>query len=268
MERALLFLSLKHTIMTSDLINIMIVDNEQSCIDVLQKDLQANPQFNILETFNSPVKAISKIIKAQPNVLFLDVEMPTLNGFELLSEIRSSMRPDLCVIFYSAFDKYMLEALRASSFDFLLKPYQEEELKVIIERIEENHKSKKPVFDSAMNSIENTDKRIAIQTIDGLRLQKSDDIVCFQFLSDLRCWQMMLSDRSLHKLRNTTVAKSLLGIGNNFMQTSQDCILNIDYLFSIENKTLNCKLYPPYQDVEIQLSRRYYSKIKAQLDII
>ena len=252
----------------SDLINIMIVDNEEACVNALLKDLKHYPQMNVIETFNSPVKAITRIIQEQPDVLFLDVEMPVLNGFELLKELRSAMRPDLCVIFYSAFDKYMLEAIRASSFDFLLKPYQMEELDVVIKRIEENHLNRKPVFEESMKHIENDERRIALQTIDGLRLQKSADIVYFEFLSDLHCWQMTLSDRTVHKLRSTTVAKSLLNIGKTFIQTAQDCILNIDYLCAIENKTLKCKLYPPFQDINIIISRRYYSKIKSALDII
>ena len=125
----------------------MIVDNEQACIDVLQRDLACYPHLTIIETFNSPVKAISSIIKNQPDVLFLDVEMPILTGFDLLNEIRESMRPDLCVIFYSAFDKYVIEALRASSFDFLLKPYDKSELEAIIHRIEGQRENHKPIFE-------------------------------------------------------------------------------------------------------------------------
>ena len=95
----------------SDLINIMIVDNEEACVNALLKDLKHYPQMNVIETFNSPVKAITRIIQEQPDVLFLDVALTVRNGFEVLKELRSSMRTDRCVMIYSACDQYRLAAI-------------------------------------------------------------------------------------------------------------------------------------------------------------
>ena len=112
------------------------------------------------------------------------------------------------------------------------------------------------------------DHKFAIQTVSGLLLLKHTDIICFQFIEEVRSWQMLLVDRAIHKLRSSTTAKNLLDMNRTFVQTNQNCILNIEYLMSIENGTLQCKLYPPFQDVEISFSRRYYKKVKDMLDII
>ena len=112
------------------------------------------------------------------------------------------------------------------------------------------------------------DNKFAIQTITGLLLIRRKDVLYFQFLSDMHCWQMILTDHSRYKLRNSTTAKELLQISSLFLQTGQDCILNIDYLMSIENKTLRCILLPPYQDLNIIVSRRYFSKIKDALEML
>ena len=105
-------------------IKTIIVDDEINSIHNLEEDLKAYPEIEILDTITSSQKAKKSIIQYQPDLLFLDVEMPYINGIELLQEIRPYVRNNMRVIFYSAFDKYMLDALRASAFDYLLKPYQ------------------------------------------------------------------------------------------------------------------------------------------------
>lgn len=87
------------------------------------------PDFEVVATSNSPKTAIELIIKLNPDVVFLDVEMPKMTGFDVLQELRGKVSEDMMVVFYTAFDKYMIDALRASAFDFLLKPYEEGEFK-------------------------------------------------------------------------------------------------------------------------------------------
>ncbi len=250
------------------LINVIIVDDEPACIQKLSKDLEAFPQIRILDTITSSEKARKSIVKNQPDLLFMDVEMPKTNGIELLQDIRSEIHSNMRVVFYTAFNQYMIEALRASAFDFLLKPYLLTELKAIIQRFEEQSFSATVNFEQSMRRLLFDDNKFAIQTITGLLLIRRKDVLYFQFLSDMHCWQMILTDRSRYKLRTSTTAKELLQISSLFLQTGQDCILNIDYLMSIENKTLRCILLPPYQDLNIIVSRRYFSKIKDALEML
>ena len=249
-------------------ITTMIVDDEPACIKRLIQDLEAFPEIQVIETVTSADKARKTIVKQQPDLLFLDVEMPGTNGIELLQSIRPEVHPGLCVVFYSAFNQYMIDALRAAAFDFLLKPYQPEELEYIINRIKREQELNPLNFEQSMRRLLSDDRKFAIQTITGLLLLKRSDILCFQFLSDNHCWQMILTDRSHHKLRNSTTAKELLNISNSFVQTGQDCILNLDYLLSIENNSLRCILHPPFQDLAITVSRRYFGKIRELLEMI
>ena len=246
----------------------MIVDDEPACIQSLSQDLAAFPEIKIVETTTSADKARKTIIKQQPDLLFLDVEMPHKNGIELLQEIQTAIHPGLCVVFYSAFDRYMIDALRASAFDYLLKPYQPEELVFIIKRIRNHMEMNQLNFEQSMRRLLSDDRKFAIQTITGLLLMKRSDVLCFQFIDDSRCWQMMLTDRTVYKLRINMTAKDILSISTSFVQMSQNCILNVDYLVFIENKTLRCILYPPFQDMDITVSRRCYSKIRDLLEII
>ena len=118
-----------------DKIKVVIVDDEPQSILRLENDLAALDDFEVIATSSSAMSAKTLVMSMQPDVLFIDVEMPGLTGFEVLQSLRDEMPMDLIVVFYSAFNKYMIDALRASAFDFLLKPYQQEELELVVGRI-------------------------------------------------------------------------------------------------------------------------------------
>lgn len=247
-------------------IKTIIVDDEINSIHNLEEDLKAYPEIEILDTITSSQKAKKSIIQYQPDLLFLDVEMPYINGIELLQEIRPYVRNSMRVIFYSAFDKYMLDALRASAFDYLLKPYQTNELKQIVERIK-REKTNNPInFDQAMRQLLSNDCKFAVQTISRLLLLRRSEILYFQYSEDTRCWQMTLTNMEQYRLRLSTKAKDILNFCPSFIRVNTDCILNIDYLSSVENNTLRCILYAPFSHLEISASRRHYSKIKEALN--
>lgn len=254
--------------MKTEGLTAIIVDDEQASIETLQKDLQFFPEIEVLETFTYPEKAARGIIRLQPDILFLDVQMPGLSGVELLRQIQEEIHTDMRVIFYTAYDEYLLDALRASAFDFLLKPYQPKELAFIIERIHTSASKQPGNLEQSLRKLLAQDNKFAIQTISGLMLVKWDDILLFKFLGEQRCWQMELTDRHKYKLRMSTTAKSLLTITPSFIQISQDCIVNLNYLASIENQTLKCDFYPPFSDVEEVVSHRYYRKLKDMLKIL
>ena len=249
-------------------IKTIIVDDEINSIHNLEEDLKAYPEIEILDTITSSQKAKKSIIQYQPDLLFLDVEMPYINGIELLQEIRPLVRNNMRVIFYSAFDKYMLDALRASAFDYLLKPYQINELKQIVERIK-REKTNSPInFDQAMRQLLSNDCKFAVQTVSRLLLLRRSEILYFQYSEDARCWQMTLTNMEQYRLRLSTKAKDILNFCPSFIRVNTDCILNIDYLSSVENNTLRCILYAPFSHLEISASRRHYSKIKEALNFL
>ena len=249
-------------------IKTIIVDDEINSIHNLEEDLKAYPEIEILDTITSSQKAKKSIIQYQPDLLFLDVEMPYINGIELLQEIRPYVRNSMRVIFYSAFDKYMLDALRASAFDYLLKPYQTNELKQIVERIK-REKTNNPInFDQAMRQLLSNDCKFAVQTISRLLLLRRSEILYFQYSEDTRCLQMTLTNMEQYRLRLSTKAKDILNFCPSFIRVNTDCILNIDYLSSVENNTLRCILYAPFSHLEISASRRHYSKIKEALNFL
>ena len=246
----------------------IIVDDEPACIKTLESDLSRFPEICIVSTCTSPDNAASEIVRLQPDLLFIHVEMPGMTGVELLNRIQSDIHADMHIVFYTAYDKYLLDAIHASAFDYLLKPYHWEELVSLIKRFQTHiDKSEKASLEQSLRKLLIHNDKFAIQTISGLMLVKYEEILLFQYLREQRCWQMMQTDRKQYKLRMSTTAKDLLGINPSFVQISQDCIINMNYLCSIENVTLKCGLTSSFADIELTVSQRYYKRLKDVLNI-
>lgn len=188
----------------------------------------------------------------------------------------------------------MIDALRASAFDFLLKPYQQDEFELVVDRIRQKMKdgddvdedaSSVPEFSSCssesvlasqkaqdfsgMNGMLGTAaKRLAIQTISGLLMLKPDDVFSCTFDEATHLWQLKLSNGQVYKLKRQATAKTILSMSPSLAQVRQDCIINLDYLLCIENYTLRCIFSPPFDHEEITVSRRCYKAVKDQLEIL
>ena len=278
-----------------DKIKVVIVDDEPQSILRLENDLAALEDFEVIATSSSAMSAKTLVMSMQPDVLFIDVEMPGQTGFEVLQSLRDEMPMDLIVVFYSAFNKYMIDALRASAFDFLLKPYQQEELELVVGRIRQkmeggdgssSSSSSSPGSSSSSSSssseshqnpqdlmglnglLGTSGKRLAIQTISGLLMVKPDEVFCCTFDEDTRLWHLRLANGQIHKLKKQTTAKSVLSLSPSLAQVRQDCIINLDYLISIENYTLRCIFSPPFDQENITVSRRCYKAVKEKLEIL
>lgn len=108
--------------------------------------------------------------------------------------------------------------------------------------------------------------RYAFQTISGLMLLENRDIVLFWFQDSN--WRMMLTDKSVHILRSHATSEKLLSISQRFIKVRQECIINLDYLVFIENKTFRCIFRPPFDDIEVIISRRCYVQMREILQLI
>lgn len=110
-----------------------IVDDEILAIERLERLLKLNGQVHVIGHNTSSSNAIDEIDKLWPDLLFLDVEMPTLSGFELIESIRRlGLNPTFVMV--TAFDQYAIKALRAEALDYLVKPVDLEDLNQTINR--------------------------------------------------------------------------------------------------------------------------------------
>lgn len=163
-------------------IKAIIVDDEQHCIDALKTMLQKKcPEVTVLAGVNSVQDAKQVIDELHPDLVFLDVEMPHQNGFELL-KLYDKVNFD--VIFTTAYEQYALKAIKFNALDYLLKPFSVQDLQEALRKFHERRINKTDngmapleVFLQNMKTIQQTNKKIALPTINGLVFMPVQNIV-------------------------------------------------------------------------------------------
>lgn len=116
------------------MIRSIIIDDEQHCVKALLNDLQKNcPSVEVVDTSYSAKEGIMAIKKLNPDLIFLDVEMPWMNGFEML-EIMGDI--NFSIVFTTAHNEFAAKAFRISAVDYLLKPIDAGDLKIAVQKVE------------------------------------------------------------------------------------------------------------------------------------
>src|SRR5690242_19854094 len=113
-------------------IKAFLVDDEALALKSLQRMLAATGRVEIAGTCTDPVEAVEAILRAKPEVLFLDIEMPGMTGFQMLAKLD----PQPLIVFTTAYDQYALEAFGVNSVDYLLKPIEAPQLARALDKIE------------------------------------------------------------------------------------------------------------------------------------
>ncbi len=108
------------------IMKIVIVDDEPNSIHVIDDYLQRlGDKITVIGRYTNPLHAIEPIAQNPPDILLCDIEMPQMNGFELLEKIGN---PQVNVIFITAYDRYAIKAIKVSALDYILKPFSQDEL--------------------------------------------------------------------------------------------------------------------------------------------
>ena len=115
------------------MIRAIIVDDEPLCCDTLETMLEKYcPEVELAAICHSGEEAIAAINQQKPDLVFLDIEMPRMNGFDMLQKISAI---NFEIIFTTSFDQYALRAIRFSALDYLLKPIDKEDLQTAVQKV-------------------------------------------------------------------------------------------------------------------------------------
>ncbi|HEY0740599.1 MAG TPA: LytTR family DNA-binding domain-containing protein [Chryseosolibacter sp.] len=155
----------------------ILVDDEKYSIEILRVMIaKFLPNVEIVAACMDPVQAIEQIRVHQPEIVFLDVQMPRLTGFQLLQQTR---RTDFEVIFITSSEEHALEALKAGAIDYLLKPVQPEELKQAYVKVVEKKDSTRHLnrLINYLKPQKQVTKRIALTASEHLVFVEPNDII-------------------------------------------------------------------------------------------
>jgi two-component system LytT family response regulator len=184
------------------MITAVLIDDESNALDVLEWQLKNYcPQVSIVGKCSNVAEGIETIKATNPQLLFLDIEMPVQNGFNLLEAFE---QPSFDIIFTTAYNQYAIKAFKFSAFDYLLKPIDSEDLKTAVQRYEgkKDVSVKDQLKILAAQLQQKNLNRIAIPSSDGLQMLKPEQIIRCESVSNYT--KIYLTDN-----QKITVAKTL-----------------------------------------------------------
>jgi two-component system, LytTR family, response regulator len=161
------------------MINSIIIDDELHCLETLSFLLKEYcPDVEIAERCRSGKSALEAIEKIKPDLIFLDVEMPGMNGFEMLEKLAEIF---FGIIFTTSYDQYAIKAFRFSALDYLLKPINPKELLAAVQKFRKRKfLPSAEQFHMLYSKIQNREAgftKIAIPTAEGFELVFADQII-------------------------------------------------------------------------------------------
>lgn len=205
-------------------IDVVLIDDERNSLEMLEWLLKTYcPEANILAMCESAEQGMTAISAYKPDLVFLDIEMPRMNGFDMLEKI-GDLKFE--VVFTTAYDQFAVRAFRYSALNYLLKPVDPEELQTTFQRMKEkkavpSREQIELLFQSL--AVRNTPvERIALSTHDGLVFVQTRDIAYCRAESNythviLADGQDILVARTLKDLDDTLAGKDFFRVHNSYL---------------------------------------------------
>lgn len=206
----------------------IIIDDEPDCCDVLETMLTRYcPEVIVDDVFTSAEDGLEALKKKTVDLVFLDIRMPHMNGFELLEKLQPF---HFSVIFTTSYDQYAIKAIRYSALDYLLKPVDKEELQAAIrkasERLTPLIAQQLEMLVQKMSRPAQPINRIALPTMEGLNIIPADTIISCSSSSNY-------TNLSLKDGRKITVSRTLKEIeemleGHSFFRVHHSYLVNLN----------------------------------------
>ncbi|HEV7780636.1 MAG TPA: LytTR family DNA-binding domain-containing protein [Chitinophagaceae bacterium] len=229
--------------MKTESIKALIIDDEALACDMLEYMIRQHvPIIGPVKKTTSVYEGLNFLKTFEPDLLFLDIQMPFMTGFELLSSLPE--RP-FSVIFTTAYDRYAIKAIRFSALDYLLKPVDPEDLKETMERYILNREKQILLGEQYRNFMynlrqqEENDYRLSLYTHAGMRLVSTAEIHYCR--GENNYTHFHLSDEKTITVSHTIKEYEEMLAGHHFVRVHKSCLVNLAFLKEIKDHTVLMK---------------------------
>lgn len=263
-------------------IRSIIVDDEPLALSLIKAKLSKIDSVEIIAECNNGREAVNKIMELSPDLVFLDIQMPGLNGFDVIKTLQSDIIP--LIIFTTAYEQYAINAFEIHAVDYILKPIDLERIQTAVERAQERLEGKgdetqKSKIIGALDIIEehefqqtlqpersifvqkdvNKDKKIVIKERDEITLLKQSSIAWVDAAGDYCC---LHADGETH-IKRTTLKNLLDDLDPiRFKRVHRSTIVNLDYIEKVIPHTKGEFFLELGELDRIKVSRNYREVIK------
>ncbi|MCX6317899.1 MAG: LytTR family DNA-binding domain-containing protein [Bacteroidetes bacterium] len=245
------------------MLKALLIDDEERATDSLRLMIEKMvPAIQQVMVCNDPRNAAALISEFKPGLVFLDIQMPHLNGFQLLDQIPNK---DFKLIFTTAYNEYAIQAIRFSAFDYLLKPVDVEELQTAVERFLETQQDYKEQFDLLKNIMHNMEApssdefRLALPTKEGVHFLFPQDIIRCEAIGNYT--RFHLKDKPVCIISKTLGEYDALLSPHHFIRTHKSHLVNRKYISFVDHDG-----FAVLKDgSKVEVSRRRKEEVMAAL---
>jgi len=246
------------------MIKAVLIDDEPLARSIVREFLDDHPGIEIVAECGDGFEGVKAIMQYQPDLLFLDIQMPKINGFEMLELIEQPP----AVIFTTAFDEYALKAFEAHAIDYLLKPFSKERFDKAVEKFElkpavENEKT---AVQSLLQSgnLPSQSERIVVKTGGKIKIIPVSQILYCEAADDYV--KIFTAEGSFLKNKTMSFFETALP-QDMFVRTHRSYIVNIQEITRIDAYEKESHLALLRSGARIPVSRSGYARLKAVLGL-
>lgn len=243
-------------------LSVVVVDDEPPARDLLRQYLEGRPDVRVLGLCADGFEAVKAVEELAPDVLLLDIQMPKLDGFEVLELLESPPQ----VVFTTAYDEYALKAFEVEAADYLLKPFSEERLEQALERVRErlDRGESQPLAALARHGRERRaplDRLLVREAGGAVRVLPRDEIDFVEARDD---HVRIRSGGRFYRKKDTLKSLAEL-LGEPFVRIHRGFLLNLDRLRGIEPYAKDSRVAFLEDGTRLPVSRSGYARLRRFL---
>ncbi|MFN7992884.1 MAG: protein kinase [Bryobacteraceae bacterium] len=242
-------------------IGAVIVDDEELARGLVREMLRPHPEIRVLAECSNGFEAVKAISELKPELLFLDIQMPKLDGFEVLELVGR----DVAVIFATAYDTYAMKAFDAHAVDYLLKPFSAERFEKALERAKQRlgEKMPEPVeLAAAARPPDQYLQRIVVKDGPAVHVIPVEKLDYVEAQDD---YVALKSDKKSYLKQQTISSLETMLDPEQFVRIHRSHIVNLERVAKIEAYTKDSKIAVLRDGTQLPVSRAGYSKLKSLL---
>ena len=234
---------------------VIIVDDEVAGRSLIKEYLKDFPDLVLLGEANNGVDAVKMINDFKPDLVFLDIQMPGITGFDVLTHLEELPQ----IIFSTAYDQYALKAFEVHAVDYLLKPYTKERFKLAVERLSDQAGNKvRPLAESLLMDGQQYPEKILVQSQNKLITVSLNDVIWIEAYGDysklITKDKVFVSNYGISSLEEKLNAKT-------FIRVHRSSIINLNKVKELNKYTKSYDVTMENGDV-VRVSRGYMENIK------
>lgn len=242
------------------MIKTLIIDDEPLAAGIVEEFLRSDSRFEILEICQDGFEGLKAIQKHQPDLIFLDVQMPKITGFEMLELLDEPP----AVIFTTAFDEYALAAFDAKAIDYLLKPFSKSRFQQALNRFLERYEVEHDGQNSAISSLAEKSQRLVVRVKNEIKIIPVDQVSYFEAADDY-VNIVTESGAFLKKMTMKSLEEALSP--DRFARIHRSYILNLNEVTRIEPYEKDSYLVSLRNGKKLPVSKTGYSRLRQVLGI-